>query len=148
MHVKGKDWAFEAPRDVLRSIPGIEFKEMARNRALQRCCGAGGGVKAGIPDLALDMAKARVKDVEETGSQIVASTCPFCRRNIMDARSAAGAPVKVVDVVELMAKSMGLDTTIPENPYSKFQEQDVIVCDPVCRPAKTAKGTELLAEEK
>lgn len=60
MHIKGKDWAFEAPRDVLQSIPGVKFKEMARNRDLQICCGAGGGVKAGIPDLALDMAKARV----------------------------------------------------------------------------------------
>jgi heterodisulfide reductase subunit D len=94
---EGKDWAFEARRDVLQSIPGIEFAEMARNRALQCCCGAGGGVKGGIPDLALDMAQARVKDVEETGSQIVASTCPFCRRNIMDASTAADSPVKVVD---------------------------------------------------
>ena len=148
MHVKGKDWAFEAPRDVLQSIPGVDFKEMARNRALQRCCGAGGGVKAGIPDLALDMAKARVKDVEETASQIVASTCPFCRRNIMDARTAAGSPVKVVDVVELMAQSMGLDTTIPENPYTKYQEQDVIACAPVYRPTAMKKETALLVEEK
>ncbi len=128
MHVKGKDWAFEAPRDVLQSIPGVNFKEMARNRALQRCCGAGGGVKAGIPDLALDMARARVGDVESTGSQVVASTCPFCRRNLMDGRNAAESKIKVVDVVELMAQAMGLDTTIPENPYSKFQEKDVITC--------------------
>lgn len=128
MHIKGKDWAFEAPRDVLQSIPGVKFKEMARNRALQRCCGAGGGVKAGIPDLALDMAKARVSDVESTGAQVVSSTCPFCRRNLMDGRSACESKVKVVDVVELMAQAMGLDTTIPENPYSKYQEQDVLAC--------------------
>ncbi|MGA9100096.1 MAG: hypothetical protein WB392_14320 [Methanotrichaceae archaeon] len=81
-----------------------------------------------IPDLALDMAKARVVDVECTGSQIVASTCPFCRRNLMDGRTAAESKIKVVDVVELMAQAMGLDTTIPENPYSKYQEQDVITC--------------------
>lgn len=140
MHVSSKDWAFEAPRDVLQSIPGINFVEMTRSRALQRCCGAGGGVKAGIPDLALDMGKARVIDVEEKGAQVVASTCPFCRRNLMDARTAAGSPMKVVDVIELVAKGMSLDTTIPENPYTKYQEQDVIVCDPVCRPA-TVKGT-------
>ena len=77
MHIKGKDWAFEAPRDVSQSIPGVKFNEMARNRALQRCCGACGGVKAGVPDLALDMAKARVVDVESTKSQVVASTCPI-----------------------------------------------------------------------
>jgi heterodisulfide reductase subunit D len=66
----------------------------------------------------------------------------------MDARAAAGSPVKVVDVVELMAQSMGLDTTIPENPYTKFQEQDVVVCDPVCRPTAMKKETALLVEEK
>ena len=38
-------------------------------------------------------------------------------------------------MVELVAKGMNLDTTIPENPYTKYQEQDVIVCDPICRPA-------------
>jgi heterodisulfide reductase subunit D len=90
-------------------------------------------VKAGIPDLALDCAKARVKDAEEVGAEIVASSCPFCRRNIMDGRNAAGSSVKMLDVVELLAASMGLDTTIPENPYTKYQEQDVIVCEDVCK---------------
>jgi heterodisulfide reductase subunit D len=130
MHLKGKDWSFEAPRDCVTSIPGLKFTDMVRNRALQRCCGAGGGVKAGIPDLALDCAKARVKDAEEIQAQVMASTCPFCRRNIMDGRNDAKSGIKVLDIVELMAASMGLDTTIPENPYTKFQEQDVLVCTP------------------
>ncbi|WP_334102850.1 heterodisulfide reductase-related iron-sulfur binding cluster, partial [Methanothrix soehngenii] len=68
MHLKGKDWSFEASRDCITSIPGVKFRDMVRNRALQRCCGAGGGVKAGIPDLALDCAKMRVKDGEEVSA--------------------------------------------------------------------------------
>lgn len=46
----------------------------------------------------------------------------------MDGRSACESKIKVVDVVELMAQAMGLDTTIPENPYSYHQEQDIIAC--------------------
>jgi heterodisulfide reductase subunit D len=115
---------------------------MVRNRALQRCCGAGGGVKAGIPDLALDCAKARVKDGEEVSADIMASTCPFCRRNIMDGRNDAKSGIKVLDVVELMAASMGLDTTIPENPYTKFQEQDVLVCGPATCKLDTVERKE------
>jgi len=42
----------------------------------------------------------------------------------------AKSPIKMVDIVEMMAASMGLDTTIPENPYTKFQSQDVLVCTP------------------
>ena len=88
-------------------------------------------------------------DAESTSAQIVASTCPFCRLNLMDARTAAESPLKVVDVVELMAQSMGLDTTIPENPYTKFQKQDVIVCDPVCKPATLKQqGNDLVVETK
>lgn len=131
MHLKGKDWAFEAPRDCVQSIPGVKFRDMVRNRALQRCCGAGGGVKAGIPDLAMDCAKARVQDATDVQADVIASTCPFCRLNLSDGRNAAQSKIKVVDVVEMMAASMGLDTKIPENPYTKFQSQDVLVCTPV-----------------
>jgi heterodisulfide reductase subunit D len=130
MHLKGKDWAFEAPRECVQSIPGVNFQEMVRNRALQRCCGAGGGVKAGIPDLAMDCAKARVQDATDIQAEVICSTCPFCRLNLIDGRNAAGSPIKMVDIVEMMAASMGLDTTIPENPYTKFQSQDVLVCTP------------------
>jgi heterodisulfide reductase subunit D len=130
MHLKGKDWAFEAPREVVQSIPGVKFQEMVRNRALQRCCGAGGGVKAGIPDLAMDCAKARVQDATDIQAEVISSTCPFCRLNLIDGRNAAQSPIKMVDIVEMMAASMGLDTAIPENPYTKFQSQDVLVCTP------------------
>jgi heterodisulfide reductase subunit D len=70
---------FEAPRNVLKSIPGIKFLEMERNRYEQRCCGAGGGVKAGLPDLALGVAKDRMNDVRKTGAEVLLSGCPFCR---------------------------------------------------------------------
>jgi heterodisulfide reductase subunit D len=150
MHEVGRDWAFEASRDCIRSIPGVKFKDMVRNRELQRCCGAGGGVKAGLPDLALDMAKARVLDGEEIKADVMASTCPFCRRNIMDGRSDAKSSIKVLDVVELMAASMGLDMTIPENPYTKYQEQDVLVCTPVECKVETverqAPGKDIVGE--
>jgi len=131
MHLKGKDWAFEAPRDCIQSMPGVKFQDMVRNRALQRCCGAGGGVKAGVPDLAMDCAKARVQDAAEINAEVIASTCPFCRLNLIDGRNSAKSSIKMVDIVEMMAASMGLDTTIPENPYTKFQSQDVLVCSPV-----------------
>ncbi|HOV81261.1 MAG TPA: (Fe-S)-binding protein [Methanothrix sp.] len=150
MHDMGKDWAFEAPRDCIATLPEVKFKEMVRNRALQRCCGAGGGLKAGMPDLALDCAKARVKDGEEVSAEIIASTCPFCRRNIMDGRNDAKSNIKVLDVVELMAAAMGLDTTIPENPYTKYQEQDVLVCGPTTCAVETverkAPGKDLVGE--
>jgi heterodisulfide reductase subunit D len=96
------------------------------------------------------MAKARVADAEEVKASVISSTCPFCRRNIMDGRNAAQSSVKVLDVVELMAASMELDTTIPENPYTKFQEQDVLICKPAACKIDTVepkdKGRDIVGE--
>jgi heterodisulfide reductase subunit D len=50
--------------------------------------------------------------------------------------------VKVADVVELMAQAMGLDTTIPENPYTKYQEQDVITSAVAARKKPLAAKAE------
>lgn len=50
------------------SMPGLKLVEMERNRNEQRCCGAGEGVKAGLPDLALAIAKDRMNQGNRCGS--------------------------------------------------------------------------------
>jgi heterodisulfide reductase subunit D len=69
----------------------------------------------------------------------------------MDGRAALTekSDVKIVDVVEMMAAAMGLDTTIPDNPYMQYQEQDVIVCEEVCEIEtieRKAEGKDLVGE--
>ncbi len=105
MHVLGRDQAFEAPREVLRAIPGLELTELRDNREFQICCGAGGGLKLGNPDLALAIAARKVTDIREAGAEVLATTCPFCRRNILDA---ADDTFEVVDVTQLVAEALGL----------------------------------------
>jgi len=99
---------YDAPRYVLTHIPGVKFVEMERIKEFQRCCGAGGGVKAGIPDLADGVAQSRVKDALETKADILSSACPFCKRNLMDGRDSMKADIDVEDVIELVAQALGL----------------------------------------
>ena len=99
---------YDAPRYVLTHIPGVKFVEMERIKEFQRCCGAGGGVKAGIPDLADSVAQSRVKDALETKADILSSACPFCKRNLMDGRDSMKADIDVEDVIELVAQALGL----------------------------------------
>jgi heterodisulfide reductase subunit D len=100
---------FEPPRSVLNAIPGITLKEMDRIKENQRCCGAGGGVKAGIPDLALKVAETRVQDALAKSPDILSSACPFCKRNLSDGRDSVGADDLVVeDVVVLAAEALGI----------------------------------------
>jgi heterodisulfide reductase subunit D len=101
---------FDAPRYVLSHIPGVKFVEMDRIKEFQRCCGAGGGVKAGLPDLAMAVAESRVKDAVATDADILSSCCPFCKRNLMDGRDALKVDMVVEDVIELVAEALNLET--------------------------------------
>ncbi|MEX2757135.1 MAG: (Fe-S)-binding protein [Candidatus Sigynarchaeota archaeon] len=93
---------FEAPRELLQKIPGITLVEMPRNRTSSWCCGAGGGVKIGYPEWAVQIAGERVAEARQTGAGTLVSTCPFCKTNLSDANAKAGTALDVVDLVELL----------------------------------------------
>ena len=105
---------YETPRRVLENLPGAKFVEMDRIRAEQRCCGAGGGVKAGIPDLAVGISSTRINDAQAVNADIMSSTCPFCRRNLGDGRD------NVYGVT-------GTDFDLRDNPENEMQVEDMIV---------------------
>ncbi len=69
---------FEAPRDLLGSIPGAEMKEMPRNRENAFCCGAGGARAWMEEDRGTRIADNRLEEAMGTGAETVATACPFC----------------------------------------------------------------------
>ncbi|HME54164.1 MAG TPA: (Fe-S)-binding protein [Candidatus Lokiarchaeia archaeon] len=97
---------FDAPRRVIEAINQSGVKEMRRNRQYAYCCGAGGGVKSGFPDLALEIAQERIQEAEETGAKYLATTCPFCIVNLRDAAQSLGSQIEVVDLLELVKKAI------------------------------------------
>ncbi|HIC85624.1 MAG TPA: (Fe-S)-binding protein, partial [Desulfobacterales bacterium] len=100
---------FEEPRELVKSIPGLEYVEMARNRLQARCCGGGGGVQANNPELAVEMASERVRDALAVGADIMVSGCAACKDNLR--KGAKRIPkqergkIKIMDVTELIAKA-------------------------------------------
>lgn len=102
---------YDTPREVLRAIPGIEFVEMDRIYEFSRCCGAGGGLKAGFSDIQNKMAQERVRDAERTGAERLVSTCPFCYQGLQIGINAIQSKVRMTDLTELVALSMGIDAT-------------------------------------
>ncbi len=91
---------FDPPRKVIKAICDLE--EMRSNRQDARCCGGGGGVRAGYPDLSLEIARRRLLDVP-AGVEAIVSCCPLCIRNLRD----AGGEVEVIDLVDLVARALG-----------------------------------------
>jgi len=81
-HLGRATGGFEAPRMIMEAIPGLKLVEMPRNREYSRCCGAGGGLKAGFPDIQTKMAQRRIQEAEETGAEQLVSCCPFCYQGL------------------------------------------------------------------
>jgi len=94
---------FEPPRQVLKAIPGLKFREMERTKEMAWCCGAGGGTKSAYNDFAISTAIERIKEAEETGAKALISSCPFCRRNLIEAIEKSGSKIKMYDIMELLA---------------------------------------------
>jgi heterodisulfide reductase subunit D len=106
-HLARHGGVVDAPRSVLAAIPGIEVVEMARIGTNSRCCGGGGGLRTGHTDTAVAIAGERQTEALETGAEALVTCCPFCEMNLTDA-AAAGAGLPVIDLVELVAESLGL----------------------------------------
>jgi heterodisulfide reductase subunit D len=95
---------YEEPRDLLKRVATIIEMETIKENA--KCCGAGGGVKKGFPELSLEIAKSRIREAEETGAEAIVSICPFCYRNLSDAIKALGPKLKMIDLTELLDQAI------------------------------------------
>ena len=95
---------YEEPREILKKITNLT--EMKTIKQSAKCCGAGGGVKKGFPELALEISKSRIQEAKETGAEYIVSICPFCYRNLSDAIKALGSNLKMTDLTELINQAL------------------------------------------
>jgi Fe-S oxidoreductase len=102
----GSQGIYDAPRDVLRAIPGIELVEMDRNREAAWCCGAGGMVRETYPEFSAWTASERIIEAFATGAEAVATACPGCEKNFTGAIQTDGSPLKTFDIVELVEMAL------------------------------------------
>jgi heterodisulfide reductase subunit D len=106
---------YDAPRKILNTIPEITFVEMPFNRNRARCCGAGAGVKAGYPMDAVHMAKIRLQEAIDTGADILATSCVFCKYNFIDAATEIGATIEILNIEDLAIDLMELVSETPSS---------------------------------
>lgn len=99
---------YEAPRSVLRAVPGVELVEMDRNRGRSFCCGAGGGRMWMEETLGRRINEMRVEQALEKNPQVVGANCPFCLTMFEDGVKAkeVDESVKVFDPAELVAGAL------------------------------------------
>jgi len=97
---------YEPPRDILKSIPGIELVEMERIRENSWCCGAGASVSQVNPDFAIWTANERLKEAKATGATALVTSCPWCERNFKDAVREYGQEIEIYDIAEIARKAI------------------------------------------
>jgi heterodisulfide reductase subunit D len=97
---------FEAPRQIIRSIPGVELVELSANRENCSCCGGGGNLEMIDADLSRDIAGKKVDEVLKTGAEAVVTACQQCVRTINTYVRRNKIPLKVLDIVQLVRMAM------------------------------------------
>lgn len=92
----------DAPRQLLRCIPGLQLVEMPH---ADRCCGSAGVYNIVHAGLAQRVLEAKVAEVADTGATVVATANPGCMMQIAQGLAAQGVRAEVVHVVELLDRA-------------------------------------------
>ncbi|MBJ8104300.1 MULTISPECIES: heterodisulfide reductase-related iron-sulfur binding cluster [Bacillus cereus group] len=99
---------YEAPRDILKAIPGVNLVEMARNRETGMCCGAGGGLMWMEETAGSRINVARTEQALAVQPSIIGTGCPYCLTMISDGTKAKEVEetVQTLDVTEILERSV------------------------------------------
>ncbi len=99
---------YESPREILRSIPGVELVEpeyWTKQRGL--CCGAGGAQMFMEEQNTNRVNIKRTLQLVDTGATTVASGCPFCMTMLHDGLKSQNLEEKIqqLDVAEILERA-------------------------------------------
>ncbi len=96
----------EPPRALLRSIPGLDFVEMAN---ASQCCGAGGTYTITQRDFSLKLLDSKMQSVAATGADVLATANPGCWIQLQQGAQRTGQSLRVSYVTDLLDESYRLE---------------------------------------
>jgi heterodisulfide reductase subunit D len=101
-----KSGVYDAPRAILNSIPGLEFRELARYGENAMCCGGGGDVEISDREVTGQVGVLRMQQAQETGAEAVVSACQQCKRTLLTGARQAKIRMRTLDMSELVLESV------------------------------------------
>jgi Fe-S oxidoreductase len=95
---------YDAPREVLKGIPGAQLTELAERRENSLCCGGGGGRIWMETPKAERFSDIRVKQAAGIGAEVLVTACPYCITNFTDSSLglADGQKMEIRDITEIV----------------------------------------------
>jgi Fe-S oxidoreductase len=101
----GTRGVYDAPREVLQSLPGVELVEMPRIREYALCCGYGGGGLPEYAELVDASGRERLREAASVAPDVLATACGFCAHHFRATQAGVDAPgrdLRVADLVDLV----------------------------------------------
>jgi len=97
---------YDAPRDILGAIGGIERLELARSGANSFCCGGGGGHMWMEEEPEKRLNVKRAEQIIDARVDLVATACPFCLTMFEDGLKTKGIEesIQAMDLSEIVAQ--------------------------------------------
>jgi glycolate oxidase iron-sulfur subunit len=92
------------PRRLLQGIPGIDLREIAESEI---CCGSAGIYNLLEPEAATELRDRKVQNIMRTGADVIVSGNPGCLLQIATGLEAAGKPLRIMHLVEVLDQSIG-----------------------------------------
>lgn len=89
------------PRELIKSVKGLQFKEMELHDA---CCGFGGTFSIKFPNVSTSMLDEKIECIVNSGADTLVSADMGCLMNIQGALSRQNIPIKVMHLAQLLAQ--------------------------------------------
>jgi glycolate oxidase iron-sulfur subunit len=91
------------PRRLLQAIPGVSVREIAEPEI---CCGSAGIYNLLEPEAATQLRDRKVQNILRTDAEVIVSGNPGCLLQIATGLEAAGRPMRIMHLVEVIDQSI------------------------------------------
>jgi L-lactate dehydrogenase complex protein LldE len=91
----------DAPKQLLGAVKDLELVPLADE---ETCCGFGGVFSVVYPEVSQAMMRAKIKNIESSGAEVLVACDPGCLMNLRGGLQRAGSRVKALHLIEVLAE--------------------------------------------
>jgi len=107
-HIGRHSGIYDSPRNVLKSVPGVEYVEMEHNREDALCCGSV-LTRIGEPPVADSLGAMRVNEAVDVKADALLASCPCCEVQLRAAGKHSNIDMPVLDFTDVIAEALGYE---------------------------------------
>jgi len=96
----------EAPREMLKSLPGVEFREMRFSGEDSKCCGGGGNLEICDSVLSGKIAQLRITHALDVKADMIITSCQQCKRTLAGGARQMRAKIKIMELSEFLISAL------------------------------------------